>query len=381
METDDYKGAKRGTPIKPPKGESFWNAEKGESTQKQPDNGLSQILPDGPDLVVITGMSGAGRTEAMHTFEDLGFFCIDNLPPKLLIDLVSLAGLPEDSDRSPASSPEDSDRSLSGLPAGSDRHQTPQPEGSDRHLAGLPAGSDRRLAVVCDLRAKEFFSELAGELDHLSELGIRHSIIFLDATQEALLARFKASRRRHPLCEGSMTVLEGIAAERELLADMREIANYIIDTTDKEPRALRREIHSLFSQKSEQDELRVAVFSFGFKYHSPHDADIVIDVRFLPNPYYEPELRTQTGLSDEVRSFVLDRAETQEFLRSWRELLRVIMPGYVAEGKRYLSIAVGCTGGQHRSVVLAEETAAFLKELGYQVMVTHRDLVFSETNV
>ena len=369
METDDYKGAKRGTPLKPPKGESFWNAEKGESPQKQPDNGLSQILPDGPDLVVITGMSGAGRTEAMHTFEDLGFFCIDNLPPKLLIDLVSLAGLPEDSGRSLAPQPEDSGR----RPAF-------QPEDSDQRLTGLPAGSDRRLAVVCDLRAKEFFSELAGELDHLSELGIRHSIIFLDATQEALLARFKASRRRHPLCEGSMTVLEGIAAERELLADMREIANYIIDTTDKEPRALRREIHSLFSQKSEQDELRVAVFSFGFKYHSPHDADIVIDVRFLPNPYYEPELRTQTGLSDEVRSFVLDRTETQEFLRSWRELLRVIMPGYVAEGKRYLSIAVGCTGGQHRSVVLAEETAVFLKELGYQVMVTHRDLIFSETN-
>ncbi|MDR2715117.1 MAG: RNase adapter RapZ [Coriobacteriales bacterium] len=292
-------------------------------------------LDDAPSLVIITGMSGAGRTVAMHILEDLGYFCIDNLPPSLLIDLVS--------------------------------------------LASLPSSGERRLAVVCDLRAKEFFSALNGELIHLQDRGIPYTIIFLDANEETLLNRFKESRRRHPLCEDAMTIAEGIAAEREMLASVRETANYVIDTSKKEARELRREIHGIFSQKSEQDELHVAVFSFGFKYSSPYEADIVIDVRFLPNPYYELALRKKTGLDDEVRDFVLDREETQEFLQSWRSLLKVIMPGYVAEGKRYLSIGIGCTGGQHRSVALAEETSAFLGELGYQVAVTHRDLPLAET--
>jgi len=292
---------------------------------------VQPALPsEAPTLVIITGMSGAGRTEAMHTFEDLGYFCIDNLPPTFLIDLVK--------------------------------------------LAGLSSGSERRLAVVCDLRAQEFFSALTGVLARLRRRNVPYTMLFLDATEEALLARFKASRRRHPLCEGDMTVTEGISAERELLASVRETANFIIDTSKKEPQALRKEIRAFISQKSQQDELRVSVFSFGFKNNSPYDADIIIDVRFLPNPYYEPALRAQTGLDDAVRSFVLDRSETQEFLRSWHDLLRVIMPGYVSEGKRYLSLAIGCTGGQHRSVALAEETGVFLRELGYQVAVSHRDL-------
>jgi UPF0042 nucleotide-binding protein len=295
---------------------------------------ITQELPEGPRLVIITGMSGAGRTEAMHTFEDLGYFCIDNLPPSLLLNLVS--------------------------------------------LADLRPGSERRLAVVCDLRAQEFFSELVGELKHLHDQGIHYSIIFLDATDESLIARFKATRRRHPLCEASMTVPEGIAAERLSLSSLREIANFIIDTSKKEPRELRTEIYTLFSEHSEQDDLHVSIFSFGFKHNNPRDADIIIDVRFLPNPYYESELRILTGCDEAVRAFVLNRPETQEFLRYWRDLLRVIMPGYVAEGKRYLSLGVGCTGGQHRSVVLADETATFLKELGYQVTLTHRDLALAE---
>ena len=305
------------------------------SNSEPPNPDLPQALSNGPELVVITGMSGAGRTEAMHTFEDLDYFCIDNLPPKLLVDLVS--------------------------------------------LAGLSSGSGRRLAVVCDLRAQEFFSDLTNELAHVNASGVSYSIIFLDATDETLLARFKASRRRHPLCDGAMTVSEGIAAERSLLANVREIANTIIDTSTKEPRILRREICELFSEGSEQDNLRVSVFSFGFKYNNPFNADIVIDVRFLPNPYYKSNLRAQTGLDGAVRSYVLDRPEAQEFLQSWYGLLRVIMPGYVSEGKRYLSIGIGCTGGQHRSVTLAEETGMFLKELGYQVLVTHRDLSMAET--
>jgi UPF0042 nucleotide-binding protein len=291
-------------------------------------------LAKAPNLVIITGMSGAGRTEAMHTFEDLGYFCIDNLPPSLLVDLVS--------------------------------------------LAGLPAGSDRKLAVVCDLRSKEFFPQLIDELKHIHETGLSYTIIFLDATDDALLARFKATRRRHPLCDGGMTIVAGIQKERELLNEAREIASFVIDTSQRDPRELRKQIRTVFSRESAQEGLNVAVFSFGFKHGKPFEADIVIDVRFLPNPFYEPGLRTLTGLSPTVRDFVLDTNETREFLRSWHDLLTVIMPGYIAEGKQYLVIGVGCTGGQHRSVVLAEETGAFLQSLGYSVTTTHRDLPLAE---
>jgi UPF0042 nucleotide-binding protein len=297
--------------------------------QQQAD-AAADVMATGPQLVIITGMSGAGRTEAMHTLEDLGYFCIDNLPPRLLPDLVS--------------------------------------------LSGLTTGSDRKLAVVCDLRSREFFSELAGELGRLHEHSISYQIIFLDSTDETLLTRFKESRRRHPLCEGSMTITAGISAERELLVNVREMANFVVDTSRKESRELRKEIRALFSQQSEQDDLRVSVFSFGFKHTSPYDADIVIDVRFLPNPFYDPSLRELTGLDARVKDFIFAQEQTREFLRIWRDLLRNVMPGYVAEGKRYLSIGIGCTGGQHRSVAIAEETGSFLVALGYSASVSHRDL-------
>jgi UPF0042 nucleotide-binding protein len=288
----------------------------------------------GPDLVIITGMSGAGRTEAMHTFEDLGYFCIDNLPPSLLLNLVS--------------------------------------------LAGLPTGEKRKLAVVCDLRAKEFFSELNEELRHISEAGVTYRILFLDSRDEVLLARFKASRRRHPLTEGGMTIIAGIQRERELLSTVREMANSVVDTSIIDPRELRKTIRELFTKQTDQETLDVSVFSFGFKHGMPIDADIIIDVRFLPNPYYEPQLRTLTGLTAGVRDFVLENDETQRFLESWRNLLDIVMPGYVEEGKQNLTIGVGCTGGQHRSVVLAEETGRHLKQTGYNTTITHRDLALAE---
>lgn len=297
---------------------------------------IEDIAPaaEGPDLIVITGMSGAGRTEAMHTFEDLGYFCIDNLPPKLLVNLVS--------------------------------------------LAGMPSGAPRKLAVVCDLRAKEFFPELTDELKSLSHLGLSYSVLFLDATDEALLRRFKASRRRHPMCDGGMTIISGIRRERKLLLDAKDIANYVIDTSDVRPQELRNEIRNLFSGKALSEGLGVSVFSFGFKHGAPLDADIVIDVRFLPNPFYEPELRTLTGLDKPVADYVLEKAETQKFLKAWRELLDVVMPGYVAEGKQHLSIGVGCTGGQHRSVVLAQQTGEYLASQGYHVGTSHRDIALAE---
>ncbi|MEG0071076.1 MAG: RNase adapter RapZ [Raoultibacter sp.] len=292
-----------------------------------------------PDLIIITGMSGAGRTEAVHTFEDLGYYCIDNLPPNLLVSLVSLATIPGQNKQS------------------------------------------RRLAVVCDARNQDFFFDLFNELAHLKDAGLTYRIIFLDASDECLLARYKASRRRHPLCNRSMTVTQGIARERKLLSKVREAANSLIDTSDQKPRELRDRLRSLFAEESEREGLSVIVYSFGFKHGAPIDADIVIDVRFLPNPFYEPELRCLTGLDEPVKEYVMQRFETKDFLERWTALLACIMPGYVNEGKQQLAIAIGCTGGQHRSVALAEATGAFLLSEGYSVSVAHRDIALAETVV
>lgn len=299
---------------------------------------LDEIDPTsfGPDLIIITGMSGAGRTEAMHTFEDIGYFCIDNLPPSLLMNLVS--------------------------------------------LAGLNTGTLRKLAVVCDLRAKEFFPELTAELAKLKEMGLSYTMLFLDSSDEELLNRFKASRRRHPLCDNGMTIVAGIRRERQLLTECKQMADYVLDTSTERPQDMREKLRSLFTDQSAREGLGVSVYSFGFKHGAPTDADIVIDVRFLPNPFYERELRDKTGMDEEVKDYVLGKDETKEFLKRWFSLLDFVMPGYVKEGKQYLSIAVGCTGGQHRSVVLANATGQHLSQEGYRVTTTHRDLALAEVH-
>jgi len=289
-----------------------------------------------PDLIIITGMSGAGRTEAMHTFEDLGYFCIDNLPPSLLMNLVS--------------------------------------------LAGLNTGTLRKLAVVCDLRAKEFFPELTDELKKITDVGLSYSVLFLDSSDEVLLNRYKATRRRHPLCDKGMTIIAGIRKERQLLTEAKQMADFVLDTSTVRPQDTRNKLRSLFSSESAEQGLGVSVYSFGFKHGAPIDADIVIDVRFLPNPFYEQELRNKTGQDKAVRDFVMDKPETKKFLKSWYGLLDVVMPGYVSEGKQYLSIAVGCTGGQHRSVVLANATGQYLAQAGYNVTTSHRDLALAEVH-
>ncbi|MDO4590356.1 MAG: RNase adapter RapZ [Slackia sp.] len=287
------------------------------------------------DLVIVTGMSGAGRTEAMHAFEDLGYFCIDNLPASLIPQLIDTArGTRERS---------------------------------------------RKLAVVCDARNKDFFADLKGELSGLAARGIAYRMVFLDADDDKLVARYKASRRRHPLCEEGMTIAQGIAAERALLYDLRNDAHDVIDTSELLPMQLRTRIRELFAGDDDREGLAVTVYSFGFKHGAALDADIVMDVRFLPNPYYDPALRPLTGLDAPVRDFVMYRDETVAFLKRWRELLDVVMPGYVKEGKQQLAIAVGCTGGQHRSVALAESTGDYLKTRGYRVSVTHRDLPLAES--
>lgn len=293
-------------------------------------------MSDNPDLIIITGMSGAGRTEAMHTFEDLGYFCIDNLPPSLLINLVSLASHPD--------------------------------------------GTQRKLAVVCDLRSREFFPELIEELKRISDAGLSYVVLFLDSDTKSLLARFKQTRRRHPLCDDGMTIVAGIEKERALLENAKGIADYILDTASMKPQELRKKIRSLFSSEDEIEGLKVSVFSFGFKHGMPLDADILIDVRFLPNPYYINELRTLLGTDDPVKEYVLSNTQTQEFVEKWHALLDVVMPGYVDEGKNYISIGLGCTGGQHRSVTLAQETYEYLQAQGYSVTITHRDIALAEVN-
>lgn len=299
-------------------------------------NGLQEeapaaVVPAGPQIVIVTGMSGAGRTEALHALEDLGYYCIDNLPPSMLVPLSE--------------------------------------------LVGLPHSAQRCLAVVCDVRSREFFDQLRDELRRLEEREISYHVVFLDADDATLRKRYSSLRRRHPLAQdGVTTVSAAIALERERLGSISEIANTVIDTTSMRARDLRETLVRLFSGAPLIKGMNVSVFSFGFKYGLPLDADLVIDVRFLPNPYYDPAMRDLTGHDAPVRDFVLGHQETKTFLDAWYNLLDVVMPGYVSEGKQHLSIAVGCTGGQHRSVALAEATGEHLVGQGYCVTVTHRDL-------
>ena len=290
-----------------------------------------------PNLVIITGMSGAGRTEAMHVFEDMGYFCVDNLPVPLIADLVDLR-MPNDT-----------------------------------------VADSRYTAVVCDARNHSYFEGINDIIRNLDEKGVDYRIVFLDASDEKLVARYKSSRRRHPLCDDGSSIGQGIVHERLLLSRVAKRADYIIDTTDMLPAQLHNSLRSLFGSEETRKTLSVSVYSFGFKHGAPTDADVVIDVRFLPNPYYDPELKNLTGLDDPVRQFVMDCSETELFKKRWFDLLDCIMPGYVSEGKQQLAIAVGCTGGQHRSVALAEATGDYLKSNGYRVSVAHRDLMKAET--
>ena len=295
------------------------------------------VLPEAPDVIVITGMSGAGRTEAMHTFEDLGYYVIDNLPPSLILSVA--------------------------------------------HRSGLRDGVGRHLAVVCDLRTQgQRFGELEDALDELAAHEFSYGVVYLEASDETLRRRYALARRPHPIAKEGETTLDAVRRERMLLHDIRERATLVIDTTDLTTKELRSRLRTAFSQLSEQQLMEVHVFSFGFKYGMPEEADLIIDVRFLPNPYWDPEMRHLTGQDDLVHNFVLGHPQTQAFLEVWRQLLDTVMPGYVAEGKSRLSIGVGCSGGQHRSVALADETAVYLSSAGYHVVSSHRDLYRAESH-
>ncbi len=287
-----------------------------------------------PDVVVITGMSGAGRTEAMHIFEDMGYYAIDNLPPSLITSLT--------------------------------------------RLVGIDSGIGRHLAVVCDVRSQGLFDMLEQALDEMSASEVSYTLVYLDAADDVLLRRFSTGRRRHPLAREGETNASAIKREREQLERVLPRAHVVIDTSHLRTNESKHKLESVFSELSDQQRLEVHVFSFGFKYGMPAEADLVMDVRFLPNPYYDLDLRARTGNDAEVISYVMGRTETQDFCRAWFHLLDTVMPGYVAEGKSLLSIAIGCTGGQHRSVVLANETADHLRQQGYRVSIGHRDLSLVE---
>ncbi len=289
----------------------------------------AEATPAPVELVLITGLAGAGRSEAIHTFEDLGYFCIDNLPPALLGQVVD--------------------------------------------LAALPGSRIAKVAVVCDMRTMSFFGALLEELARLEASGNAFRILYLQAAEKVLVNRFKETRRRHPLAETG-SIIDGIQREQEGLREVRRRADLIVDTSDMLPQQLRTVIRQKFLSEDLKDDLAITVTSFGFKYGAPIDADIVMDVRFLPNPFYISRLRHRTGQDRAVRDYVLEREETKTFLDRWQPLLSDLAPNYLAEGKHHLSVALGCTGGMHRSVVLAQETAKYLRGLGYRVSVRHRDI-------
>ena len=282
------------------------------------------------DFVIVTGLSGAGKTRAMHAMEDIGFFCVDNLPAKLIPTFYELC-LSSKEQRS-------------------------------------------RVAVVTDTRGGEMFASLFDVLDDMKANQMGYKILFLDAKDQVLFNRYQENRRRHPLAEAYQgSVEQAVKLEREMLKPVRERADYIIDTSFLTTAQLKSRISNLFLENS-SDALMVQCVSFGFKYGIPSEADLVFDVRCLPNPYYIEELRHHTGLEAPVRDYVMKWEQTQGFIRRWIDLIDYMYPLYCAEGKSQLVIAVGCTGGHHRSVALAQCLCDYLVNQGKRAGVNHRDI-------
>ena len=280
------------------------------------------------DVTIITGMSGAGRSAASDVLEDLGFFVIDNLPPSLVTKVAEL---------------------------------------------GLGAEGTQRFGLVIDVRSGEFVDALVAALADLRDMGARTRVLFLDAADDALVRRYEESRRKHPLAVDDR-VSDGIAAERVLLEDLKGSADVVVDTTDLNVHELRERLSDLFDDEQRAGELQTSIVSFGYKHGLPIDVDLVFDCRFLPNPHWVEELRPLPGTDERVRDYVLEQPETGPFLDELERLFALLLPAYVREGKSYLSIGVGCTGGRHRSVVIASELARRLEPHGVSANVHHRDV-------
>ncbi|MFE0458947.1 RNase adapter RapZ [Kitasatospora sp. NPDC058965] len=281
-----------------------------------------------PELVIISGMSGAGRSTAAKCLEDLGWFVVDNLPPALIPTMVDLGA----------------------------RSQ----------------GAVARIGVVIDVRGRQFFDDLRASLEELDKRGTRMRIVYLESSDDVLVRRFESVRRPHPL-QGDARLVDGIARERDLLRELRGEADLVIDTTDLNVHQLRAKLDAQFADHDEP-ELRCTVMSFGFKYGLPVDADLVVDCRFLPNPHWVPELRANTGTDSAVADYVFAQPGAQEFLDGYTDLLRIVTEGYRREGKRHMTLAVGCTGGKHRSVAMSERLTKRLIAEGVETVLVHRDM-------
>lgn len=281
-----------------------------------------------PQLVIITGMSGAGRTEAIRAFEDLGYFCVDNLPPALAPKFAELI------------------------------QKSPDIKGA---------------ALVMDIRGGAFFGELEEALDWLTEAAVPYRMLFLEADEETLIQRYKLSRRRHPL-ETDSRLVEALRREREALGGLRGRADLVINTSALTPLQLRQRLSAVFALRNGGTSFQARLVSFGFKYGLPKDADLVFDVRFLPNPHYVPALRRRTGNDTDVDAYVMGFPAAQETFARLKDLLTFLLPQFKQEGKPAVTVAIGCTGGQHRSVVFANRLAKVLEDSGEKVLVEHRDV-------
>lgn len=286
-------------------------------------------------LTIITGLSGAGRSSALRTLEDMGFFCSDNIPPALIPSFARLC-------------------------------------------MERPSASEN-VALVADMRMGDMFDSIYYAIDELGKMGIKPAIIFLDASDEVLVSRFKQTRRRHPV-SGSGKIITGILEERDKLQRIKEMADMVIDTSTYSVRALKATIEKLYSGRGEKG-IQVSVITFGFKRGLPLDADLVFDMRFLPNPFYIQSLRTSTGLDEEVSNYVLSFDAASEFLNNAEKMILSLAPHFLEQDKKQLVVGVGCTGGMHRSVAMGEELAKRLRDKGQRTSIEHRDLYLEKDAV
>lgn len=289
-------------------------------------------------FLILTGMSGAGKTVAIRYLEDLGALCVDNLPPMMLVPFM---------------------------------------EACQNSNLKNPV-----IAIAADIRSGEFFDAKAVTrmIDEARMVGFTIDTLFIEAAEEVLVNRYKETRREHPLSSEGLNLEEAIREERERLMPLRETATHLIDTTGLKPRALQKQLRAIVLSADEQPSLKVEVMSFGFKRGIPREGDLVFDVRFLPNPFYIPELGHHTGLDEDVRDFVLKHPVTETFLEKVTDMLTFLLPNYIAEGKHRLVIAIGCTGGAHRSVAIAEYISKTLGEKGYRTSVNHRDIALEQAH-
>ncbi len=286
-------------------------------------------------FIIVTGMSGAGKSSVVHILEDIGYYCIDNMPPTLINNFVSLC--------------------------------------QNSNIAM------EKIAFVVDARSGDRITLLADEIAEFKKSGNKCEVLFLEASDETIIKRYKETRRKHPHAKGGL-LIDGIETVRRLLSKIRTRSDYIIDTSDLLTKQLREKVLALFETRKKYKNINVSVMSFGFKRGIPLDSDLLFDVRFLPNPFYEPELKELTGLDESVREYVFKSPETQTFVEKLHDMIEFLLPQYIEEGKSQLVISIGCTGGKHRSVAVAENLGKFLREKNYYTVVTHRDTKLEQHN-